>query len=127
MLPSVPSRIISLAASCISNHAERNKHLRSDDFLGVEKFPEAKFVSTAYKPNGDGTGVLEGEFTLKGVTKPLNIEVHEIGAGEDPWGGYRRGFEGSAKFALADYGIDYNLGPASKEVQLMLAVEGVRQ
>ncbi|MEZ5477663.1 MAG: YceI family protein [Thiolinea sp.] len=42
-----------------SNHAERNKHLRSDDFLGVEKFPEAKFVSTAYKPNGDGTGTLK--------------------------------------------------------------------
>ncbi|MEZ5477664.1 MAG: hypothetical protein R3E95_09320 [Thiolinea sp.] len=53
--------------------------------------------------------------------------MQEIGAGEDPRGGYRRGFEGSAKFALADYGIDYNLGPASKEVQLMLAVEGVRQ
>ncbi|MEZ5450243.1 MAG: YceI family protein [Thiolinea sp.] len=69
-----------------SNHAERNKHLRSDDFLGVEKFPEAKFVSTAYKPNGDGTSTLEGEFTLKGVTKPLNIEVQEIGAGEDPTG-----------------------------------------
>ncbi|MEZ5450242.1 MAG: hypothetical protein R3E89_15170 [Thiolinea sp.] len=46
--------------------------------------------------------------------------------GKIPQGGYRRGFEGSAKFALADYGIDYNLGPASR-MQLMLAVEGVRQ
>ena len=109
-----------------SNHAERNKHLRSADFLEVEKFPEAKFVSTAYKPNGDGTGTLEGEFTLRGATKPLNIEVKETGAGDDPWGGYRRGFEGHTKFALADYGIAFDLGPASKEVELILSVEGVK-
>jgi len=110
-----------------SNHAERDKHLRGEDFLAVDEFPEAKFVSTAYKTNGDGTGTLEGEFTLKGVTNPLSIEVEEIGAGKDPWGGYRRGFEGTTTFALADYGIDYDLGPASREVELMLSVEGIRQ
>lgn len=110
-----------------SNHAERDKHLRGEDFLAVDEFPEAKFVSTAYKPNGDGTGTLEGEFTLKGVTNPLSIDVEEIGAGKDPWGGYRRGFEGTTTFALADYGIDYDLGPASREVELMLSVEGVKQ
>lgn len=110
-----------------SNHAERDKHLRSGDFLEVEKFPEAKFVSTAYKPNGDGTGTLTGDFTLKGVTKPLEIKVREIGGGKDPWGGFRRGFEGSTKFALADFGITTDLGPASKEVELTLSVEGVKQ
>lgn len=110
-----------------SNHAERDKHLRSGDFLEVEKFPEAKFVSTAYKPNGDGTGTLTGDFTLKGVTKPLEIKVREIGGGKDPWGGVRRGFEGSTKFALADFGITTDLGPASKEVELTLSVEGVKQ
>lgn len=110
-----------------SNHAERDKHLRSGDFLEVEKFPEAKFASTAYKPNGDGTGTLTGDFTLKGVTKPLEIKVREIGGGKDPWGGFRRGFEGSTKFALADFGITTDLGPASKEVELTLSVEGVKQ
>lgn len=110
-----------------SNHAERDKHLRSGDFLEVKNFPEAKFVSTAYKPNGDGTGTLSGDFTLKGVTKPLDIKVREIGAGKDPWGGFRRGFEGSAKFALADYGITTDLGPASKEVELILSIEGVKK
>lgn len=110
-----------------SNHAERDKHIRSKDFFEVEKFPEAKFVSTAYKPNGDGTGTLTGDLTLKGVTKPLEVKVHEIGAGKDPWGGVRRGFEGTAKFALADYGISYDLGPASKEVELILSLEGVKK
>lgn len=110
-----------------SNHAERDKHLRSGDFLEVKNFPEAKFVSTAYKHNGDGTGTLSGDFTLKGVTKPLDIKVREIGAGKDPWGGFRRGFEGSAKFALADYGITTDLGPASKEVELILSIEGVKK
>ncbi len=110
-----------------SNHAERDKHIRSKDFFEVEAFPEAKFVSTAYKPNGDGTGTLTGDLTLKGVTKPLEVKVHEIGAGKDPWGGFRRGFEGTAKFALADYGISYDLGPASKEVELILSLEGVKK
>lgn len=110
-----------------SNHAERDKHIRSKDFFEVETFPEAKFVSTAYKPNGDGTGTLTGDLTLKGVTKPLEVKVHEIGAGKDPWGGFRRGFEGTAKFALADYGISYDLGPASKEVELILSLEGVKK
>ncbi|TXH67407.1 MAG: YceI family protein [Thiothrix sp.] len=110
-----------------TNHAERDKHIRSKDFFEVEKFPEAKFVSTAYKPNGDGTGTLTGDLTLKGVTKPLEVKVHEIGAGKDPWGGFRRGFEGTAKFALADYGITYDLGPASKEVELILSLEGIKK
>lgn len=110
-----------------SNHAERDKHLRSDDFLSADKFPEAKFVSTSYKPNGDGTGTLTGDLTLKDVTKPVEIKVKEIGAGQDPWGGFRRGFEGSTKFALADYGITFDLGPASKEVELTLAIEGKKK
>lgn len=109
-------------ASVNSNHAERDKHLRSEDFLNVEKHPEAKFVSTKYSG-----GKLEGNLTLNGVTKPLTIDVEEIGAGNDPWGGFRRGFEGKTKFALADFGIEKDLGPASKEVEMILSVEGVKK
>ncbi|MBT8127757.1 MAG: YceI family protein [Gammaproteobacteria bacterium] len=114
-------------ASVDSNHAERDKHLRDDDFLDVEKYPTAKFVSTSFKEKGDGTAVLEGNLTLHGVTKPVTIDVEHVGHGEDPWGGYRRGFEGRTRIALADFGINYNLGPKSKELELMLSVEGVRQ
>ena len=115
------------AASVDSNHAERDKHLRGKDFLHVDKYPKAHFESTAFKENGDGTASLTGNLTLHGVTQPVTIAVEYIGHGKDPWGGYRRGFEGATRIALADYGINYNLGPKSKEVELKLSVEGIRQ
>jgi polyisoprenoid-binding protein YceI len=113
-------------ASIDSNHAERDKHLRDEEFLDVDRFPEARFVSTSYRDLGDNRGELEGELTLHGVTRPITIAVTHIGAGQDPWGGYRRGFEGRVTLALADYGIKRNLGPASKEVNLWLGIEGIR-
>ncbi len=114
-------------ASIDSNHAERDKHLRSDEFLGVGKFPEARFVSSGYKENADKSAVLSGNLTLHGVTRPVTINVKPVGNGADPWGGYRRGFEGSTTLKLTDYGINYNLGPASTEVELFLSVEGIRK
>ena len=114
-------------ASIDSNHAERDKHLRGDDFLDVKRYPESRFVSTAYRELGGGRGELKGDFTLRGVTRPMTIEVKQTGAGPDPWGGHRRGFEGTTRFALKDYGIDYDLGPASQEVELFLVVEGIRK
>ena len=114
-------------SSVDSNHAERDKHLRSDDFLNVAKYPEAKFVSTAYSQGKDGKGVLKGNLTLNGVTKPLEIAVEFIGAGNDPWGGYRAGFEGTTRFAMADFGIVKDLGPKSKDVEMILSVEGIKQ
>ncbi|MGB5670675.1 MAG: YceI family protein [Sedimenticolaceae bacterium] len=114
-------------ASVDSNHAERDKHLRDEEFLDVEQFPEARFVSTSYRDLGDGKGELQGELTLHGVTRPLTSAVTRIGAGDDPWGGYRLGCEGRTSFALADFGIKRDLGPASKEVHLWLGVEGIRK
>lgn len=114
-------------ASLDSNHAERDKHLRGPDFLHVDKYPRASFRSTSYEETGFNKSVLEGELTLKGITKPVRIEVQRIGHGPDPWGGYRRGFEGSARFALKDFGIDYNLGPAARNVEMILSIEGIRQ
>jgi len=99
-----------------SNHAKRDKHLRGDEFLDVEKYPQSKFVSTSFTMNEDGTGVLKGNFTLHGITKPITINVKYIGEGDDPWDGYRVGFEGSTRIALADYGITKDLGPASAEL-----------
>ncbi len=114
-------------ASVDSNHAERDKHLRSDDFLNVDKYPEAKFVSTGYSPGKDGKGTVKGNLTLHGITKPLEIDVQFIGAGKDPWGGYRSGFEGTTKFSRTDFGIMKNLGPKSNDVEMTLSVEGIRQ
>ncbi|ALS98990.1 YceI family protein [Lacimicrobium alkaliphilum] len=114
-------------ASIDSNHAERDKHLRSDDFLHVDKFKSAKFVSTKVQADDDGSLNLHGDLTLHGVTKPVVIEVEKVGEGQDPWGGYRVGFEGETTIALKDFGIDYDLGPASTHVELELHIEGVRQ
>jgi polyisoprenoid-binding protein YceI len=72
-------------ASLDSNHAERDKHLRSEDFLYVDKYPKSRFVSTSFKENGDGTAVLKGDLTLKGVTRPVTIDVKQVGHGPDPW------------------------------------------
>ncbi len=114
-------------ASVDSNFAERDKHLRGEDFLNVDEFSTATFKSTSYEVTGDNKALLKGDLTLRGVTRPITIDVTQIGAGKDPWGGYRRGFEGTTRLALADFGIPMNLGPASQEVELFLSVEGIRQ
>lgn len=111
-----------------SNHAERDKHLRSDDFLNVDKFPTATFVSKQIIPDDDADEFdIVGDLTLNGVTKSITIEVEKVGEGKDPWGGYRVGFEGEAEFALKDFNIKRDLGPASQTVKLELHIEGIKK
>jgi len=110
-----------------SNHAERDKHLRSKDFLEASKYAKASFVSSSYKDKGNNKGVLIGQLSLHGITKTVTIDVTQVGAGKDPWGGFRRGFVGTTELPLKDFGINYNLGPASQVVQITLNVEGIRQ
>lgn len=114
-------------ASVDSNQAERDKHLRSADFMDAAKFPKATFVSKSVTPKGAGKATIAGDLTLHGVTKPVTIEAEFIGGGDDPWGGFRQGFVGSTKLVLADYGMTHDLGPAAKEVELTLNVEGLRK
>lgn len=109
-----------------SNHAERDKHLRSPDFLNVGKNPTATFESTGVKADGKNAEIT-GNLTLNGVTKPVTIKAELIGQGDDPWGGYRAGFLGTTTLKLKDFNIQRDLGPASQEVELTLSVEGVRQ
>ena len=109
-----------------SNHAERDKHLKSKDFLNVSSFPKATFISNNIKFSDDENAIVTGEFTLKGVTNTISFPVVKIGEGQDPWGGHRAGFSGTTSLKLADYGITYNLGPASAQVEMALNIEGVR-
>ncbi|MBU2706383.1 YceI family protein [Zooshikella marina] len=119
--------VIIKTASVDSNHAERDKHLRSKDFLNVSKHPTATFKSKKITDNGNGSAKLIGDLTLNGVTKEITIDVNKIGEGKDPWGGYRAGFEGTTKFALKDFNISKDLGPASQEVEMYLSIEGIRK
>lgn len=109
-----------------TNHAERDKHLRSADFLNVGKFPTATFKSTGFKGDKSG-GELSGELTLHGVTKPIVMTVSAVGEGTDPWGGYRSGFTGTMQLKRADFGISYDLGPAAEVMEMELFIEGTRK
>lgn len=109
-----------------TNHAERDKHLRSADFLNVAKFPQATFTSTEVKKDGNDLDIT-GNLTLNGVTKPVKLEAELTGQGDDPWGGKRAGFEAEGKIRLKDFNITTDLGPASQEVDLIISVEGVQQ
>lgn len=108
-----------------TNHAERDKHLRGPDFLNASKFPEAKFVSTQVKKEGE-TYKITGDFTLNGVTKPITLDAKLMGEGKDPWGGYRAGFEAEGNIKLKEFNIKSDLGPKSQEAQLLISVEGVQ-
>jgi len=109
-----------------TNHAERDKHIRGPEFLNVAKHPTATFKSTSVKKDGDKLAVT-GDLTLNGVTKPVTLEAKMMGEGNDPWGGYRAGFEAEGEIALKDFNITQDLGPASQNVELIISVEGVRQ
>lgn len=114
-------------ASVNSNHGERDKHLRSDDFLDVKQFAEATFISSSITDKGNNQLDVKGVFSFHGVSQEITIEAIKIGEGKDPWGGYRAGFSGTAKIALTDFAINKNLGPASTHVELTFHLEGVRQ
>ncbi len=109
-----------------TNDAERDKHLRDKKFLNVKKFPEATFESTSAKV-GDKGGSIKGKLTLHGVTKEITIKVDSVGAGNDPWGGYRRGYVGHTKIKRSDFDMNHNLGPLSDDMKLRLFIEGIRK
>ncbi len=116
-------------ASLDSNHAERDKHLRSARFFDVKKYPKATFVSTAWVDHGDGTAKLKGKFTLRGITKDIELDVTRMGAGKDPWGGYRRGFEATTTLKLSDYKMKegHILGKVAENIRIWISLEGIRQ
>lgn len=115
-----------------TNHAERDKHIQSKDFLETDKYPTATFVSTSVKPTGknaDGklTADVTGDLTLHGVTKPVVVKTVFLGEGKDPWGGYRAGFEGTTTIKRSDFGKMMDLGPQSDTLTLDITFEGVQK
>lgn len=111
-----------------SNHAERDRHILSADFLDAGEYPTATFTSTGFESSGDNEGVVTGDLTLHGETQEIDMPVTLIGQGDDPWGNYRAGFEGSTMLTLSDFGIDLSDFPESMhELELYVTFEGIRQ
>src|SRR5215207_7296767 len=107
--PSKSSVTVTIKADSIDTRNEqRDAHLRSNDFLEMETFPEITFVSTAAQQLDESTFRLTGDLTIKGVTKPVTIDVDYEGAAKDPFGNLRLGFEGSVTISRKDYGITWN-------------------
>ncbi|MCC3859843.1 YceI family protein [Pseudemcibacter aquimaris] len=106
-----------------TNHAIRDKHISEERFLNVENHPSGRFESTRIEVTGDKTGLIHGNLTLNGVTKEITLDAKHIGGGDDPWGGFRHGFEATTVLKPAEFNYEFNYG----DVIVDLYVEGIRQ
>jgi polyisoprenoid-binding protein YceI len=88
---------------------DRDNHLRSSDFFEVENHPTMTFASTGVVEKAPGELVVQGDLTIKGVTKPLELAVEILGEGSDPWGGTRVGVEATGLISRKEFGIDFNI------------------
>lgn len=93
-----------------TRQAQRDGHLKSEDFFNVEKYPNVTFTATKITADGDDEYEVTGDLTIRDVTKPLTLEVSYEGTGKDPnTGNMVAGFEAKGKFNRKDFGLNYNL------------------
>jgi len=115
---------IEITASSINTaQPDRDGHLQSPDFFDVANFPKLSFVSTSIKDAGADKVVVEGDLTIKDVTKPISIEFEYTGTATDPYGNARFGFEGSSEINRKDFGLTWN---AALETGGLLVSENVK-
>jgi polyisoprenoid-binding protein YceI len=96
------------ADSIDTRNAQRDGHLRGNDFLSMDEYPEITFVSTAAKQTSAEEFELTGDLTIKGVTNSITIPFSYEGAATDPFGNFRVGFEGAVVINRKDYGVTWN-------------------
>lgn len=100
---------ITINAQSIVTHDEtRDKHLRTNDFLAVEEYPQITFKSTSIEDVNAQSFTLIGDLTIRGATQQVEIAGTYLGEGADPWGGTRVGFEGRTRINRKDYGVNWN-------------------
>jgi polyisoprenoid-binding protein YceI len=121
------------AGSVDTKNEQRDAHLKSDDFFNAEKFPKMTFRSTGIKKTGDDEYVLTGDFTIRDVTKSIDLKVEYNGSTKDPWGKERMGFEVSGKINRKEYGLKWSAVTeagglvVADDVKLAINVEMVKQ
>ncbi len=121
------------AASIHTRDAQRDAHLRSSDFLDVEKFPNLEFHSTQAETESAGLRV-SGQLTLHGITRPVTLTVRDITPEiKDPFGGVRMGGTAKARLNRKDFGLIYNMALETggvlvgEEIEIQIELELVRQ
>lgn len=106
---------------------KRDQHLRSADFFNVDQYKIINFKSTSVKKTGDTTFDVTGDLTFLGKTRPMTVAVQQTGAGMDPWGKYRIGFETTFIIKRSEWGMNFMLNGVSDEVNVTVSTEGIRQ
>ena len=120
-------------ASFSSGDAQRDGHVLSGDFFGTEEHPTATYRSTSVTPGSGSTWTVQGDLTIKGVTRPVTLAVEFNGIGSDPWGGKRLGLSARGEINRGDFGISFNVPlegggvMVGERVQLIIEVEAVLQ
>ena len=107
-----PSRskleVVIEAASIDTRNADRDAHLRSNEFFDMESYPQIRFVSTVVEAVDETTFRVTGDLTIKGTTKPVTIDFEYTGAAVDPFGNQRIGLEGTVTVNRRDWGVTWN-------------------
>ena len=97
------------ADSIDTGNGMRDTHLRSPDFLDVERHPEITYVSTGLSPaTGTDRWTVHGELTMHGVVRPVELDLAYLGTGADPWGGTRAAFRATTELRREDFAMNYN-------------------
>ncbi|PCJ54797.1 MAG: hypothetical protein COA70_03650 [Planctomycetota bacterium] len=114
-------------SSVDTNDKKRDDHMKGPDFFNAKEFPTVTFNSTKVSGDGD-TFKVTGTLAMLGKEKEIVVTMSKVGEGEDPWGNYRAGFEGSFIIDRTEFGMDYlKEGGLGKQVTMTLAFEGVRE
>lgn len=119
--------------SISTNNADRDAHLKSGDFFETEQYPQMNFVSKSFDSKGGDAYKLTGDLTIKGITKPITLDVEFGGTNKDPWGNEKAGFEVKGKFNRSEFGLNWNSALetggvlVSDEVKLEASVQFVKQ
>lgn len=123
--------VVLKAASLDTRTDQRDQHLRSADFLDVEKFPEIRFRSTRIEGDKDSFK-LTGDLTIRDVTKPITLDVEFEGRNKDPWGGERVGFSAKGKIDRREFGLTWNQAletggvVVGNDIKISLEVEAIK-
>jgi polyisoprenoid-binding protein YceI len=107
----------------------RDKHLRGADFFAAKEFPIIRFVGKEFQPVDSDTVRVSGELTLRGVTKPVTVDIDWIGVGPDFRGGTRSGFETSLVINRSEFGVNYGIdnNVLGDQTEITIAITGMEQ